>query len=114
MLHTLNRPELGFGLGLRKEHYETILAEKPALDWFEIISENYLVDGVNLHDLFFALYGRDAAPRYRARPAGSGLPGAAHTPGRSPATSATAIPISPKRNSSASWRRRRTACCFWT
>jgi uncharacterized protein (UPF0276 family) len=38
-------PYLGFGLGLRKEHYETILAEKPPLGWFEIISENYLVDG---------------------------------------------------------------------
>ena len=39
------RPFLGFGLGLRKEHYETILAEKPPIEWFEIISENYLVDG---------------------------------------------------------------------
>ncbi len=36
---------LGFGLGLRIEHYETILAEKPAIDWFEILTENYLVPG---------------------------------------------------------------------
>ena len=40
-----NRPYLGYGLGLRKEHYETILAERPNVDWFEIISENYMVDG---------------------------------------------------------------------
>lgn len=39
------RPYLGYGLGLRKEHYETILNEKPDIDWFEIVSENYMVDG---------------------------------------------------------------------
>ena len=39
------RPYLGYGLGLRKEHYETILTERPDVDWFEIISENYMVDG---------------------------------------------------------------------
>jgi uncharacterized protein (UPF0276 family) len=39
------RPWLGFGLGLRPAHYETILNESPAVDWFEIISENYLVPG---------------------------------------------------------------------
>jgi hypothetical protein len=39
------RPYLGFGLGLRPAHYETILTESPAVDWFEIISENYLVPG---------------------------------------------------------------------
>lgn len=39
------RPYLGFGLGLRPTHYETILNERPAVDWFEIISENYLVPG---------------------------------------------------------------------
>ena len=38
-------PYLGFGLGLRPDHYETILAEQPNLDWFEIITENYLVEG---------------------------------------------------------------------
>lgn len=36
---------LGFGLGLRTEHYETILNDKPKVDWFEIITENYLVPG---------------------------------------------------------------------
>jgi len=39
------RPFLGFGLGLRTDHYEAILASAPAIDWFEILSENYLVPG---------------------------------------------------------------------
>lgn len=39
------RPDLGFGLGLRVDHYETILNSEPAVDWFEILSENYLVPG---------------------------------------------------------------------
>jgi uncharacterized protein (UPF0276 family) len=39
------KPFLGFGLGLRPEYYQTIVETQPAVDWFEIISENYLVDG---------------------------------------------------------------------
>lgn len=38
-------PFLGFGLGLRRQYYETILATRPPVDWFEILTENYLVDG---------------------------------------------------------------------
>jgi uncharacterized protein (UPF0276 family) len=38
-------PFLGFGLGLRPLHYHTILDTKPQVDWFEIISENYMVAG---------------------------------------------------------------------
>jgi len=45
MTNEINRPYLGYGLGLRKEHYETVLTEQPAIDWFEILSENYMVDG---------------------------------------------------------------------
>ncbi len=40
---------LGFGLGLRTEHYDTILSEKPDIDWLEIITENYLVPGGKPH-----------------------------------------------------------------
>ncbi|MEH6443939.1 MAG: DUF692 domain-containing protein [Oceanospirillaceae bacterium] len=36
---------LGFGLGLRSDYYQQIIDEKPAVDWFEILTENYLVDG---------------------------------------------------------------------
>ncbi|MBI2785700.1 MAG: DUF692 domain-containing protein [Legionella longbeachae] len=42
---TQKMPFLGFGLGLRPDYYEEILAKKPVLDWFEIITENYLVPG---------------------------------------------------------------------
>lgn len=38
-------PFLGFGLGLRPDYYEEILLHKPQLDWFEILTENYLVPG---------------------------------------------------------------------
>lgn len=38
-------PFLGFGLGLRSQHYRDILDGEPAVDWFEVISENYMVDG---------------------------------------------------------------------
>lgn len=34
--------DLGIGLGLRTVHYAHILERRPAVDWFEIISENYL------------------------------------------------------------------------
>jgi len=36
---------LGFGLGLRPPHYEAALNERLRVDWFEIITENYLVPG---------------------------------------------------------------------
>jgi uncharacterized protein (UPF0276 family) len=36
---------LGFGLGLRIPHYDEILATRPKVDWFEVLSENYLVPG---------------------------------------------------------------------
>jgi len=35
----------GFGLGLRPGHYEEILSGQPRVDWFEVLTENYLVDG---------------------------------------------------------------------
>ncbi len=35
-------PELGFGLGLRPPHYPHIFEHRPHVDWFEIISENYM------------------------------------------------------------------------
>ena len=41
----LKYPPLGFGLGLRVDHYESILAGAPRVDWFEVLTENYLVPG---------------------------------------------------------------------
>lgn len=37
--------ELATGIGLRVPHYSHILSEKPAVGWFEIISENFMVEG---------------------------------------------------------------------
>jgi uncharacterized protein len=39
------RPWYGYGLGLRTEHFDAVLAENPRVDWFEIISENFMVAG---------------------------------------------------------------------
>ncbi len=38
-------PHLGYGIGLRTPHVEQILSEWPEVDWFEVISENFMVDG---------------------------------------------------------------------
>ncbi len=45
----MNRQKLGFGLGLRPSHYEQILSSNPPVDWFEVITENYLVPGGKPH-----------------------------------------------------------------
>jgi uncharacterized protein len=37
--------DLGVGIGLRIPHYEHILRQKPVVGWFEIISENFMVEG---------------------------------------------------------------------
>ena len=41
----MTRPFLGFGLGLRTEHYPYIIEQTPNVDWFEILTENYMVAG---------------------------------------------------------------------
>src|SRR5208283_3606482 len=38
-------PFLGFGVGLRRDHYLHILEAQPEVDWFEILSENFMVAG---------------------------------------------------------------------
>jgi len=38
-------PDLGFGVGLRSVHFGHILKEWPRVDWFEILSENYMDTG---------------------------------------------------------------------
>ena len=40
-----NSEFLGFGLGLRTPHFEHILQHNPQIDWFEILSENFMVAG---------------------------------------------------------------------
>jgi uncharacterized protein len=36
---------LGFGIGLRRCHYSQILEDHPCMDWFEVITENFMVAG---------------------------------------------------------------------
>jgi uncharacterized protein (UPF0276 family) len=45
-------PMAGFGVGLRRPHYDDFLNGRVAVDFVEVISENYMVDGGNpLHVL---------------------------------------------------------------
>ena len=37
--------DIGQGVGLRREHFARVLAESTRVDWFEVISENFMVDG---------------------------------------------------------------------
>ena len=41
----LGNPNLGLGVGLRATHFPFILANYPSVDWFEIISENFMDSG---------------------------------------------------------------------
>ncbi len=38
----LGHPNLGLGIGLRTTHFPHILTQHPVVDWFEIISENFM------------------------------------------------------------------------
>jgi hypothetical protein len=38
-------PDLGIGVGLRTVHYAHILEKKPEVDFFEVLSENYMNTG---------------------------------------------------------------------
>jgi uncharacterized protein (UPF0276 family) len=41
----LGHPNLGLGIGLRSVHFPYILEHQPEVDWFEIISENFMDSG---------------------------------------------------------------------
>lgn len=41
----MQKPFLKTGIGLRAQHYQQILDERPALPWLEVHSENYFGDG---------------------------------------------------------------------
>jgi len=44
-MNRLDFPFLGFGVGLRRPHYSHILETRPRMDWFEAITENFMVEG---------------------------------------------------------------------
>ena len=35
-------PNLGLGVGLRNQHFSYLMNHEPEVDWFEIISENFI------------------------------------------------------------------------
>jgi len=43
--HRFDEPNLGFGVGLRTVHFGHVLEKKPKVDWFEIVSENFMDTG---------------------------------------------------------------------
>ena len=45
MFNRFSLPDLGVGIGLRTVHFGEILAKKPPIDWFEVLSENFLDTG---------------------------------------------------------------------
>jgi len=42
MSNLWNLPDLGLGVGLRTQHFSYVLDNEPAVDWFEIVSENFM------------------------------------------------------------------------
>jgi uncharacterized protein (UPF0276 family) len=51
-------PRLGFGLGLRPPHYRDAQDASPRVDWWEVISENFLVEGGNPRRVLRAMRAR--------------------------------------------------------
>lgn len=43
------------GIGLRAPHYDQILEKKPAIDWLEVHTENFLLKGGPLLELLFSI-----------------------------------------------------------
>ena len=51
-MNRFNLPDLGIGVGLRTVHFGHILSRRPAVDWFEVLSENFMeTDGRPLYVL---------------------------------------------------------------
>jgi uncharacterized protein (UPF0276 family) len=44
-LPRLGLPHLGYGVGLRSAHFDHVLERCPPVDWFEVISENFMDSG---------------------------------------------------------------------
>jgi uncharacterized protein (UPF0276 family) len=45
MMNTADFPSLGCGVGLRRCHYTYVLDQHPPVDWLEVITENFMVEG---------------------------------------------------------------------
>lgn len=53
-----SRPSIGHGIGLRPEHYADVLDTPPQVDWFEAITENFMVRGGNPRRVLAAVRAR--------------------------------------------------------
>lgn len=53
--HSLSPIPIPVGVGLKSQHYQTILDEKPALGWFEVHPENYMCAGGPPHRYLSAI-----------------------------------------------------------
>lgn len=45
MISRFKVPDLGIGVGYRVPHYRQVVEARPAMPWFEILSENFMVEG---------------------------------------------------------------------
>ncbi len=45
MVSRFHVPDLGIGVGFRRPHFAEVVEGRPAMDWFEVIAENFMVDG---------------------------------------------------------------------
>src|SRR6059036_3504749 len=120
-----NLPDLGIGVGLRTVHFGHILARRPAVDWFEVLSENFMDTGgrplwvldqvverypVALHGVSMSIGGTDPLDREYLRKlkglaARTGSPTTCAGPGWPAATSTTCCRCpTPRRRSATRWR----------
>ena len=54
----LERRALGHGIGLRPPHYAAVVDGAPEIDWFEVITENFMVEGGNARRVLRAVRER--------------------------------------------------------
>jgi uncharacterized protein (UPF0276 family) len=47
----------GCGIGLRIEHFEQIKVQHPNIPWFEVLSDNYLIEGTTQRDYLYKFRG---------------------------------------------------------
>lgn len=45
----------GCGIGLRMEHFEDIEQQQPDIPWFEVLSDNYLLEGTTQRDFLYSV-----------------------------------------------------------
>jgi uncharacterized protein len=44
-MNRIGFPAIGYGVGLRRQHYSEVLEKRQRVDWFEVITENFMAEG---------------------------------------------------------------------